>query len=179
MKKILLIVAIVVCVAVAGTALALTTYNDATPLGGTLTADTYLSLSLDDCSTTALALEVGEYSDAYTIDYDIAKSASVTPSATLTIALADAGAGHDLDDVTIALFTNSNFSTPLKLGTNATTGAIDQENGTAATLTGAGTITITGLNASGVIYARFYVDGNADADDVGGTMTLNLVSAAE
>ena len=167
MKKILLILAVVVCVAVAGSALAVA-YNSASNSTGTLTADSYLSLSLNSCSTAALHLKAGDYV-TYTIDYDVAKSDSA-PSANLTIALA-ATAEHNLTGVEVALFTDSNCTVPLKL-TNA--GAIDAENGTAATISGANSLTITGLVADGLIYARFFLPDNATVATIGGTMTLSL-----
>lgn len=173
MKKVLLIVAIVVCVAVAGTALAVTSFQSATPKTGTLTADSYLKLSLDDCSTTGLQLEPG-VPTVYTIDYDITKSASVTPNATLTIALA-ADQEKNLTGLSVALFTDENCTVALKL--NSSTNVIDAE-GTAATLSGAGTLTVAGLSADGVIYARFLLAEDVTVANIGGTMTLNLVSAA-
>ena len=170
MKKIILIIALVLCVAVAGTALALTTFNNASDVTGTLTADTYLSLSLDSCSTTALQLEVGTYSTPYTIDYDVTKSTNA-PTATLTLTLAAANE-KTLNGVTVTLWTDSNCTVPLKL--NTTTHVIDAE-GTAASLTGAGSISVAGLTTDGLIYAKFYLDSNATASAIGGTMTLNLV----
>ena len=172
MKKILLIVAVVVCVAVAGTALALTQFNSATPVSGTLTADTYLALNWGECTTGDLVLEEGVYT-TYTIAYTVTKSTNA-PAGTLTLTLADA-ANKDLDDVTVALFSDSTCQTPLKL--NASTHVIDAE-GTAATLTGAGSIVINGLTADGTIYARFGLANDTTASDVGGSMTLSLAEQA-
>lgn len=172
MKKILLIIAVVVCVAVAGTALALTTFNSASNVTGTLTADSYLGLSLESCSTTGLELVAGEYT-TYTIDYDVTKSTSA-PTAKLTITLAATDA-HNLTGVTLALFSDSNCTTPLKI--NTTTHAIDAE-GTQVSITGAGSAYIQGLATDGLIYARFYLSEESEADSIGGTMTLSLVEQA-
>ena len=171
MKKILLILAVVVCVAVAGTALAVTTYNSAQQKTGTLTADTYLKLSLEDCSETGLTLVKGEYV-TYTIDYDVTKSTNA-PNARLNITLA-ATTGLNLTGMTVDLFTDSQCTTPLKI--DATSHAIDAE-GTAVTQSGAGTIYISGLSTSGLIYARFHLSEEANVSSIGGTMTLNLVEA--
>ena len=172
MKKILLIVAVVVCVAVAGTALALTQFNSATPVSGTLSADTYLALNWGECTTGDLVLEAGGYEN-YTIAYTVTKSTNA-PAGTLTLTLADTSP-KTLEGVSVALFTNSTCTAPLKL--NSTTHVIDAE-GTAATLTGAGSIVINGLTADGTIYARVSLVSNATVEEIGGTMTLSLAEQA-
>lgn len=172
MKKILLIVAVVVCVAVAGTALALTQFNSATPVSGTLTADTYLALDWGECTTGDLVLEEGVYT-TYTIAYTVTKSTNA-PAGTLTLSISNS-APKSVEYVNVALFTDSNCTTPLKL--NATTRAIDAE-GTAVTQNGQGTITINGLTADGIIYARFGLSSGATVSEVGGSMTLVLAEQA-
>ena len=173
MKKILLILAIVVCVAVAGSALAVA-YNSASNLEGTLTADSYLALSLDSCSTAALHLKAGDYV-TYDLNYAITKSEHA-PAAELSIALAaDTANEKNLTGVQVALFKDSACTTPLKL--NATSKVIDDE-GTAATLNGAGTIEIKGLEEGDHIYARFFLPEDATVASIGGTMTLNLLEQA-
>lgn len=167
MKKILLILAIVVCVAVAGSALAVA-YNSASPITGTVAADSAFILSLDQCVQTPVTLEPGT-PEVYTIQCDVSKSASVlaTQTATLTITLSDAGGddpAQDLDDVTVALFSDINC-------TQAIAGK---------TQTGAGTISVTGINATTTIYARISCPNNlseADINAVGGNMTITFTVA--
>ena len=172
MKKILLIVAVVLCVAVAGTALA-ATYRSAENVSGTLTADKYIALSLDECSTANLTLLAGDQV-TYELEYSVDKSATA-PTATLTIAFADTSESVNLDEVEISLFKNEACSIPVKL--NGT--ALDDDAGTAVTQTGAGTITITDLEAGDTYYVLFYIaDAAATLENIGGTMTLNLVKAA-
>lgn len=162
MKKILLIVAVVLCVAIAGTALAVS-YNSADPITGSLAADQYLKLGLDSCSTTDITVNPGT-PQVYTIQCDVTKSATVSDTGTLTITLADAGAGQDLDDVTIALFTDSAC-------TSAVAGKVQ---------TGAGSISVTGIDTTTTYYAKISVPSTLsedDCEDCGGTMTLSFVKA--
>ena len=154
MKKILLIVAVVLCVAVAGTALAVT-YNSATNATGTLTADTYLALSLDSCSTTALHLTAGE-ATVYNIVCGVSKSTNA-PTADLRITLADASVSNTLEAVTFNLYTDSGCTAPATYTVNN------------------GVYTITGITTDTTYYARFYVANNADTATIGGTMTLSLI----
>ena len=157
MKKILLIIAAVVCVVIAGTALAVN-YNSASPVTGTLTADTYFALSLDNCSTSSVTLSEG-VPTVYTIQCDVT-NVGTSETADLIITLTD-GAEQDLDDVTVALFTDANC-------TQAVAGK---------TQTGAGTITVSGISATTTYYARITIANGLDSADFaacGGTMALNL-----
>lgn len=161
MKKILLIVAVVLCVAIAGTALAVS-YNSATPITGSLAADQYLKLGLDSCSETAITVNPGT-PVVYTIQCDVTKSTSVTDTGTLTITLANVGE-QDLDDVTVALFTDA-----------ACTSAVAGK-----TQTGAGSISVTGIDTTTTYYAKISVPSaltEADCTACGGTMTLSFVKA--
>jgi hypothetical protein len=163
MKKILLIVAVVLCVAVAGAAIAVT-YNDATTINGTLTADSYLELSLDNCSTTAINLVEGEPTK-YTIQCDLTKSENGLGdgTCTLTITLAN-GVSTDLDDVTIAIYTDPNCTIAVE----------------GATRKGEGAVTVTGITTSKTYYAKLTLDNGLDESEtanVGGTMTLSFAKA--
>lgn len=162
MKKMLLIVAVVLCVAIAGTALAVS-YNSASNVTGTLTADTYLLLGLESCSEAAITVNPGT-PQVYTIQCDVTKVGTFADTATLTITLTDAGSGQDLDDVTVALFTDAEC-------TSAVAGK---------TSTGAGTISVTGITATTTYYAKISVPsslGEDECDAVGGTMTLAFAKA--
>jgi len=166
MKKILLIIAVVLCLAVAGTALAVT-YNSSDPVTGDLKANSYLKLSLDSCSTADITINPGT-PVVYTIQCDVTsiQENEVSPkTGTLTITLADAGAGQDLDDVTVALFTDA-----------ACTAAVAGK-----TQTGAGAITVTDISATTTYYAKISVPSALDeagCEACGGTMTLSFAKAA-
>lgn len=162
MKKILIVVAIVLCLAVAGAALAVS-YNSATPVTGSLVADQYIKLSLDECSEDDITINPGT-PVIYTIQCDMIRSATVTNTGTLTITLTD-GDTQDLDDVTVALFEDFACTRPIE----------------GKSITGANTLTITGIDAEEtIIYARISVPstlGQGDCEDCGGTMTLSFVKA--
>ena len=165
MKKILLILAIVVCVGVTGTALALTNYHSADSITGTVAADSALILSLGQCVDTDIELEPG-VPEKYTIVCDVTRSAHAgNQTGTLTITLANAGGGQDLDDVTVTLYNNIACSEEY-----AIEGKVQH---------GAGTITITGISVSTTYYALITTPNlsDDDAEDVGGTMTLHFVLA--
>lgn len=164
MKKTLLIIAIVLCIAVAGAAIAVT-WNDASNVTGTLTADSYLELSLDNCSTTAISLTEGSYS-YYTIQCDVSKSANAGDNdCTLTVTLADTSESVTLDAVTISVYSDSNYQTLVSNGTRK----------------GAGAITVTGIQATSTYYVKLSLDtglNEAQTAAVGGTMTLSFAKAA-
>ena len=165
MKKILLIVAVAVCVAVAGTALALTTFNSAQDVTGTLTADTYLSLDWGNSVSTVanLELEAG-VPQVYTIDYTVAKSTSA-PAGALTITLSPANS-KTFEGVTVRLFSDSSCTT-LLTGVNQLAGAATET-----------TLTISNLTQNGTIYAQFSLSDEATAANILGSMTLSLDAAA-
>ena len=163
MKKTLLIIAVVLCIAVAGAAIAVT-WNDPDPVTGTLTADSYLELSLDQCSTTAISLTEGSYS-YYTIQCDVTKSISAgTNNCTLTVTLEDTSESVTLDSVTVSVYSDSNYQTLVANGTT----------------TGEGSITVTGITETSTYYVKLSLaDGltEAQTEAVGGTMTLSFVKA--
>ena len=166
MKKILLIVAVVLCLAVAGTALAVS-YNSADPITGTMSADSFLKLSLDSCSTEAITINPGT-PVVYTVQCDVVnvQDNEATPkTGTLTITLVDAGSGQDLDDVTVALYTDASCKEAVE----------------GKTQTGAGTITVTDISTTTTYYAKISVPSTLnedDCEDCGGTMTLAFAKAA-
>lgn len=164
MKKILLIVAVVLCVAIAGTAFAITR-NNATPATGTLEADSYLALTLGRCSTTAL--EIADGAPAYyTIYCDKTASASEASTAcTLTITLANTSESVTLAPVTVTLYSDSSRQTPVASGSRK----------------GAGSITITGITASTTYYATVSLDAGLTSEQtaaVGGSMSMTFAKAA-
>ena len=173
MKKTLMIIAIVLCVAVAGAALAVTK-NNATTVTGTLQADSYFGLDFGNNTVSAdISLAYGAPQN-FVIECDVTKSRSVDSTATLTITLAD-GVNTNLDEVNVKVYSDSARQNLVANGS----------------LTGAGTITITGITipnenndrivSDTVIYyatASLVTDVDADdIDEVGGTMTLHLVKA--
>ena len=164
MKKILLIIAVVLCVAVAGTALAVT-FNSASNVTGTLTADSYVNLSLEGSTTADVTIDPGTAS-SFTIVCTIDRSTSAaSEKGNLVITLTDSeDVGISLDAVTVALYNDAAFTDPVD----------------GASRTGAGTITVSNIDsASKTFYARIIAPAGTDVATVGGTMSLafNRVTA--
>ena len=160
MKKTLLIIAIVLCVAVAGTALALTV-NNASNVTGTLTADSYLALSLDGSSSAASISVADGDPGYYTIVCNVTKSASVTDNGTLTITLANTSESVTLGAVTVTLYEDELHNTPVTSGSRK----------------GAGTITVSNISTTTTYYAVVTLDSGLNENQtnaVGGTMTLSF-----
>lgn len=163
MKKILLIVAVALCVAVASTALALTV-NNATQVTGTLEADKYLALSIGGTADLAVTVKDGDPA-YYTINCVVAKSASVSDSCTLTITLANTSEEVTLGAVTVTLYSDETHENPVASGSRK----------------GAGTITVSGITATTPYYAVITLDSGLNSTqtaNVGGTMTLSFAKTA-
>lgn len=176
MKKILLIVAVVLCIAVAGTALAVT-YRSANNETGALTADKYIYLDMGGTAGASLTLLAGDQV-TYHVACDIDRSATA-PTATLTVTFTDTSESVNLDDVQISFFKDEGCTTPLKL----TGTAIDDADGTAVSFTGltegSKIVTISGLEDDADFYIRFYIDNpSVTLDEIGGNMALALAKAA-
>ncbi len=172
MKKILLILAIVVCVAVAGSALAVA-YYDAQSVSGTITTDSYMVLSFDGSSTaTALSLDAATPS-YYTIVCKMDKSAGATGTGTLTIALKpDTENNKTLANVSVALFTDSAYTTPLQV--NSADAVL---NGAAANAS----ISVANIPATTTYYAKITLASGLTQEQLGaiaGELQLDFVRAA-
>ena len=169
MRKILLILAVVVCVGVAGTALAVGTHN-ANDVTGTITTDKCFILSFDG-SSTDLALTLDETKpEYYTIVCNIDKSATATGTGTLTIAL-NPSSGKSLANVTVELFTDSNCTTHL------------QQNAANVSVSGGATsqsVSVTGISAAQTTYyAKITLSplGETDPATIEGELQLDFVGA--
>lgn len=164
MKKILLIIAAIVCVSIAGTALAVSYYN-ADDIDGTVTADKYVVLSLDNSTAPASISLVGGEVTTFKIQCDVDASATAAPNGTLTIALI-AGTEKSLAGVTLALYSDM-----------ACTQAVLDDTDTPIAQTGAGTITIEGIDDDAIYYAKVTFAGAADAAAlaaIGGSITIDF-----
>lgn len=167
MKKILLIVAVVLCLAVAGTALAVK-YNDAQSKSGTVVADTCLELSLGDTADNVnFALEKG-IPQIYTIICNVARSSAAAGDGELVITVTESAA-NSLGDVDITLCSDANGQNALTGANVSTTGTKDDAERT---------FTVTGL-APGTYtyYLSIGVPLNISDDNlaaVSGTIDVSL-----
>lgn len=159
MKKIMLIVGMILCVAVIGSVFAVAVMNAQS--AATFSADGYIYLGFDGTSSNGIVLSSGvvtPFTVVLTVDSNVANTG------TLTITFAD-GADKNLDDVSFGVYSDSNCMTALT--TNVTT----EDK----------VITITGISGeSTTIYVGVMLKANADADEIndcGGTMTLHFAPA--
>ena len=166
MKKILLIIAAIVCISIAGTALAVS-YYDAEDIQGTVTADKYVVLSLDNSTAPASISLVGGQATTFKIQCDVDTSATATADGTLSIVLA-AASEKTLTGVTLALYNDMACTDPV----------LDDEDAP-ITQTGAGTIEIEGIDDDAVYFAKVTFAGAADAAAlaaIGGTITIDFAN---
>ena len=165
MKKLLIITAIVllVSVAVSGSVLAITR-NNADPVNGTLTADSYLALTLGRCSTTAIEIADGA-PGYYTIYCDkTASDSEANTECKLTITLVNTSESVTLSAVTITLYEDAARQTAVASGTRK----------------GAGDLVISGITESKVYYATITLDSGLSSEQtaaVGGSMSLEFAKA--
>ncbi|MBQ9145277.1 MAG: hypothetical protein IJX70_02265 [Clostridia bacterium] len=175
MKKIVfLVIGMVLCLAVVGGVIAVE-YFDAAPDVDNLQADTAIRLSLNDSTNiSAFTLEVGQ-ARPYTIVAEVEKSASAVGTGTLTVALADvAGDPTSLSaaNVEIRLYSDQARQNLVKIDEND------------AIQVGAGTLTITGIDATTNYYMSITLlpkaEGSYTADElaaIGGLITISFVVA--
>ena len=169
MKHILLILAVVVCVAVAGTALAVAYYN-ASNVSGTITTDSYMVLSFDGSSTAnALTLDAAT-PNYYTIVCKIDKSASATGTGTLTLALnPDTTNSKTLANVSVALFTDSACTTPLQ---------VNAENVVLSGAAASASVSVANIPSTTTYYAKITLASGLSQEQlaaIGGELQLDFV----
>lgn len=161
MKRILLIIAVVLCVGIAVSALALE-YNSATPKTGTLTADSMFELTLNSTASSSVRLTPG-VPTVYPLvcGFDGSPSAPQSGVGTLTITLADTIV-NSMDLITVTVYSDAGCASPLA----------------GKTQTGAGTITISGITAQTTYYLAISVEsGYTDSTGIGGTIQFAFVDA--
>ena len=156
MKKIFLIIALVLCVAIAALAIA-TSINNATPVVATLSTDSSIVMSLGEQTSASIVLSK-ESSTIYPIFCNISRSDKATGNGRLTIRLTDDGPRY-INNVTVALFSDSECNYPLD----------------GKSRVGAGDITVENISASSVYYANISIPNNVfDVTKVGGKMELSF-----
>lgn len=162
MKKLVLIIGIVLCIAVIGSVFALAIY-DASPAEGTIGADTSVYLTLkNNETTTGFTLEKG-VPTVIGLTISIEQNDSSWGTATLTV-VAKAQDGMDISKVTITMWANQACTTPLD-----TNNTVD------------GTWTKTGITASQLAYIKIEIAEDATQQDIGkigGQLTLTLKRVA-
>lgn len=166
MKKILLIIAVVLCVAVAGTALATTVYYNAQNVSGSVTADTYVELSLDGSSDLdEIALVPGQ-PVIYKISCGVTTSATNEANGTLTVTTTAATGDYNLTGVTVALYTDS-----------ACTTAALNDSSEPISIIGAGSFAVEDIDESTNYWAKVTFAGAANEAalaQVNGTMRIEF-----
>ncbi len=153
MKKLILIIGIVLCIAVIGSVFAIAVY-DAQPSTGTIGADTYVYLTLENpTGTTGCQLERG-IPVIIPIVLGIEKNDDAWGTATLTVTPTAVGEGKNIDNVEITMWSNSTCTTAVEgLATDESTGAM----------------TLTGITAGKTVYVRLVLDAAATQDQVTNT----------
>lgn len=163
MKKTILLIGIILCIAVIGSVLAIGVY-DATDIEGSVTTDTYLYLGLNATEGTGVTLEVGKQT-IVPISLSVDSNAVDNwGSATLTIT-PKANNDKSIKKVTIGLYSDDK-------GMNAIENANTDANGV---------ITLTGITKNRIVYVRLFLAADATQDDVngtGGTLTCSFKVAA-
>lgn len=162
MKKLIVLICMVLCVAVIGSVLAIAVY-DAPDVNGSIGTDTYLYLTMNSTRGTGVTLTQG-VPQVLPIVLGVDTNESAWGSATLTI-VAAANADKSIAKVSIGLYSD-------REGTTAIT-----ENVTTAD----GTITMTGITAGQTVYVKLLLAADATAAEVNatsGTLTCTFAQAA-
>lgn len=162
MKKLVLIIGIVLCIAIIGSVFAIAVY-DARDIEGTVGTDTYLYLTLDTTASTGVQLEKGVPTIIpIVLGIDTNETGS-WGSATMTVKATEQE-GKKIDKVEITLWANSSC-----------TQAID---GLSA---GTNEWTLTGITTGRTIYVKLVLSDDAteaDIKEAGGNLNVKLVKAA-
>ncbi|MCR4726163.1 MAG: hypothetical protein K5753_02975 [Clostridia bacterium] len=161
MKRILLIIAVVILVGIAASALALE-YNSAEPKTGTLTADSMFELTLNSTASSSVRLTPGVPS-VYPLvcGFDGSPSAPQSGTGNLTITLADTIV-CSMDLITVTVYSDAACASPIA----------------GKTQTGAGTISINGITSETTYYIAISVEsGYADSTGIGGTIQFAFTDA--
>ena len=156
MKRILLVIAIALCVGVAATALAFQ-FNDATPVSGTLTTDSVFVMTLNSTASASIRLTPGVES-VYPLVCSFEGSASAPKSGVgnLTITMADTIV-FSMHLITVTVYSDAGCTQPIA----------------GKTQTGAGTITISNISSQTTYYIGVFVPtGLADTTGIGGSIKL-------
>lgn len=169
MKKLIVLICMVLCVAVIGSVLAIAVY-DAPEQNGSIGTDTYLYLTMNSSRGTAITLTKG-VAQVLPIVLGVESNqtnAEGTPdwgTATLTID-AKASEGKSIENVTITLCSDQEGNTEIKGSNVAVSGK---------------TITMTGITAGQTVYVKLLLSAEATEEQVNatnGTLTCTFAKAA-
>ena len=162
MKKVLLIIAVVLCVGVAATALGFE-FNGAKPKTGVLTADKAIMLTLDSSASSSVLLTPG-VTNVYPLSCGFERSATATQSVSgeLTITLSNSG-NYKMDEVSVTVYSDEECLSPL----------------TGKTRTGAGAITIQNITQNTTFYIGISVPNDIeDPSTTGGKINFAFTHIA-
>ena len=169
MKKLIVLICMVLCVAVIGSVLAIAVY-DAPEQNGSIGTDTYLYLTMNSSRGTAITLTKG-VAQVLPIVLGVESNqtdAEGTPdwgTATLTIDARANGVGKDIENVTITLCSDREGNTPI----------------TANVTTSDNTITMTGITTGQTVYVKLLLSADATEAQVNATngiLTCTFAKAA-
>ncbi len=159
MKKTILLIGIILCIAVIGSVLAVAVY-DANDIEGSISTDTYLYLGLNSSAGTGVILSAG-VPKIVPIVLSVDTNAENWGSGTLTITPA-AQSEKNIEKVTIGIYSDAAGNTALTDNVS-----IDK-----------GVITVTGISEGTTVYVKLLLAEDATQDEVkatGGTLTCSFV----
>lgn len=160
MKKTILLIGIILCIAVIGSVLAVAVY-DADDITGSVSTDTYLYLTMNSTEGQSVTLQTG-VPTILPIVLGVDSNDSSWGSGKLTITPA-AAADKSIAKVTIGIYSDETASTAIT------------EN---ATTDGNGVITLTGITEGQTVYVKLLLAADATQTEVTntqGTLTCSFV----
>ena len=162
MKKLIVLICMVLCVAVIGSVLAIAVY-DAPEKNGSIGTDTYLYLTMNSSRGKAITLTKG-VAQVLPIVLGVESNQTDWGTATLTIDARANGDGKNIENVTITLCSDREGNTPIE--------------GVAVS---GKTITMTGITAGQTVYVKLLLSADATEQQVNATnciLTCTFAKAA-
>ena len=163
MKKLIVLICMVLCVAVIGSVLAIAVY-DAPEKNGSIGTDTYLYLTMNSSRGTAITLTKG-VAQVLPIVLGVESNQTDWGTATLTIDARANGELKNIENVTITLCSDREGNTPITTNVN----------------TSGKKITMTGITAGQTVYVKLLLDADATEEEVNATngiLTCTFAKAA-
>lgn len=166
MKKLIVLICMVLCIAVIGSVLAIAVYDAPAINDGSIATDTYLYLTMNSSRGKAITLTKGV---AQVLPIVLGVESNQTDdwgTATLTIDARANGEGKNIDNVTITLCSDREGNTPIE-------GANVNVSGK--------TITMTGITAGQTVYVKLLLSADATEQQVNATngiLTCTFAKAA-
>lgn len=166
MKKLIVLICMVLCIAVIGSVLAIAVYDAPAINDGSIGTDTYLYLTMNSSRGKAITLTKGV---AQVLPIVLGVESNQTDdwgTATLTIDARANGEGKNIDNVTITLCSDREGNTPIE-GSNVTVSGK--------------TITMTGITEGQTVYVKLLLNAEATETQVNATngiLTCTFAKAA-